>query len=360
MGHYGFMSAWLPDILLPGYQAHTWVLDAARLADEPEGPLTATLVRRNAPRHDRAVLYLHGWDDYFFQTHMADWFDAHGYDFYAIDLRRYGRNLRKGLYAGYVSDLRDYFQELDHSVALIREDSPSKPITFMGHSTGGLIGALWAGHRPRLLDGVMLNSPWLDMQGSPVFWRVMAPLAGAMAAINPLMELSIYDSGFYKRSLHASEEGEWNWDTDFKSNPAFVPRFGWGRAILGAQGAVARGLHIDTPVLVLTSDRSDFSRTWRESMHGADLVLDVRRIGAAALHLGDLVTVRRVHGAVHDVVLSQPAVRRTIFDEMARWLGAYTGQPEGAQGYWDLLGAPEAPEAGQGPETGQEKTPQPK
>ncbi len=29
--------------------------------------------------------------DYFFQTEMADQFNQHGYDFYALDLRKYGR-----------------------------------------------------------------------------------------------------------------------------------------------------------------------------------------------------------------------------------------------------------------------------
>lgn len=165
----------------------------------------------------------------------------------------------------------------------------------------------------------------------------MAPLAGAVAAINPLMELAITDLGLYKRALHVSGEGEWNWDTDFKSNPAFVPRFGWGRAILAGQGAVAKGLHIDTPVLTLISTRSDFSRTWNDDMHGSDLVLDVRRIGAAALHLGDLVTIRRVRGAVHDVMLSRAPVREVIFDEIDRWLDAYV-RPEGRRALLAAIG----------------------
>ena len=40
------------------------------------------------------MLYLHGWNDYFFQTHVADYLTDLGYDFYAVELRRYGRSLR--------------------------------------------------------------------------------------------------------------------------------------------------------------------------------------------------------------------------------------------------------------------------
>ena len=44
-----------------------------------------------APRHDRAVLYLHGRNDYFFQTWLADALLEAGYEFYALDLRTCGR-----------------------------------------------------------------------------------------------------------------------------------------------------------------------------------------------------------------------------------------------------------------------------
>ena len=319
------MSGWVPDPLLAGYEARSWSIPGARRAEgEPEVMLTATLVRRNEPRHARAVLYLHGWNDYFFQTHLADWFDAQGFDFYAVELRRYGRNLVPGLYAGYVTDLAHYESELDQAVAFIHEDHPGAPITFMGHSTGGLTGALWASRRPGLLAGLVLNSPWLDMQGSPALWRMLSPVAAAISVVSPLAELATgVDTGFYRRSLRADEDGEWDWDLDLKSNPAFVHRWGWGRAVLAGQARVAAGLHIDTPVLVMTSARSDFSRTWNEGMHEADLVLDVERICSAAPDLGPLVTIRRVTGGVHDLVLSREPVRRQIFDEMSRWLGAY-------------------------------------
>ncbi len=68
---------WTTDRLLPGYRHHPPV-DGAEWADgEPNEPLTAT-VRRNEPSHHRAVLYIHGWNDYFFQTHMADFWNKQG------------------------------------------------------------------------------------------------------------------------------------------------------------------------------------------------------------------------------------------------------------------------------------------
>jgi hypothetical protein len=61
------------------------------LPDDAEGPVVATLVKRPASAPTtRAVLYVHGFSDYFFHVHVAELFNELGYDFYALDLRKYG------------------------------------------------------------------------------------------------------------------------------------------------------------------------------------------------------------------------------------------------------------------------------
>ncbi len=42
------------------------------------------------------MLYVHGFNDYLFQSHVADELASHGYTFYALDLRRCGRAWRDG------------------------------------------------------------------------------------------------------------------------------------------------------------------------------------------------------------------------------------------------------------------------
>lgn len=83
------------------------------------------------------------------------------------------------------------------------------------------------------------------------------------------------------------------------------------------------GLHIDVPLLVLISARSDLSATWKPSMKTADTVLDVDRLARAAVNLGRHLTLVRVRGGLHDVVLSAPSVRAGVFAEMERWVDAY-------------------------------------
>ena len=52
----------------------------------------------------------------------------------------------------------------------------------MGHSTGGLITSLWAGKNPGRIDGLILNAPWLDLQGLAMVRTLGSPVIDAWAA----------------------------------------------------------------------------------------------------------------------------------------------------------------------------------
>ncbi|MGO4957433.1 alpha/beta hydrolase [Luteococcus sp. Sow4_B9] len=293
---------------------------------EPEaaGALVGTLVRRNAPTRRRAMLYVHGWNDYFFQTHLADAIDAMGLDFYAVDLRRYGRSLRPGQLAGFITDLDEYHQELDAALDVLREDHDE--ICVMGHSTGGLVTSLWADARRGEISALVLNSPWLDLQGSPLLRAVTAPVLQRLSGSLPTTVIPLPNNGFYARTIDAALGGEWTMDQSLKGAEAFQVRVGWLAAILEGHDRVGAGLGIDVPVLTLTSARSDFRRTWDEALKHADAVLDVEKIAARAIRLGPHVTMVRIDGGLHDLALSAAEVRGVYFDEIRRWLGAYLPQ----------------------------------
>src|SRR5690606_39025436 len=90
-----------------------------KISSGKDGELAATLVRTVGPEQDSrpAVLYVHGFVDYFFHAHVAKAFEDAGFRFYAIDLRRHGRSLRTGNLACVTERVDDYFAELDWAVA---------------------------------------------------------------------------------------------------------------------------------------------------------------------------------------------------------------------------------------------------
>ena len=169
------------------------------LPDDYEGSVAATLVRFAAGRApSRAVLYLHGYVDYFFQTHMARWFVARGWSFYALDLRKYGRSLEAGQTPYYCRDLHEYYPEIDRSIERMRQDRIER-IVLMGHSTGGLLASLYAsdGRRRADIERLILNSPFFEFNASWFKRRVAVPVAAVLGRLWPYAHKKNELSPFY-------------------------------------------------------------------------------------------------------------------------------------------------------------------
>ncbi|HEX2419754.1 MAG TPA: alpha/beta hydrolase [Micromonosporaceae bacterium] len=324
-------SEWRPDILGEGYQACT-----IPLPPDDDGELDATLVRRFASRPDgRTVLYLHGFSDYFFQTGLADYYTEQGIDFYALELRRYGRSLRPRHIPNYITDLRDYFVELDAAIRIMRQDGAQR-IMINAHSTGGLVAALWA-HEIRNrtseeggVDALILNSPWFDVT-DPLPVRLLAPPAlEVLARVRPKAVLPLRLGEAYGRSLHRDYHGEWTFDLTTKPLAGFPIRAGWLRAILKGHKRLHAGLSIQCPVLVMCSARSIPRGAPGPLISESDGVLDVEKIARWSVALGPRVTVCRVDRGVHDLVLSAEPVRRQVYEEMSSWLDLHfpPGKPQ--------------------------------
>ena len=318
----GSAPAFGPDILGEPYTAATM-----RLRPDSEGEVVATLVRRPADGipTGKAVLHVHGFADYFFQTATADYWCARGYDFYALDLRKYGRSLLPHQTPNYVEDLSTYYEEVDQAFEAVR--SNYRQVVISAHSTGGLTVALWASDRRAAIEAMVLNAPWLDMHGDLITRRVAMPVIRRLGARRPLLEIPRKVSGLYARSLHHEHEGEWEFDLAWKPISSWPVYAGWIRAIRAGQIRVSRGLDVPAPVLVLSSARSGHPDTIdHPDTTSTDIVLDVEQIRRRAPLLGHHVTVVQIEGALHDVTLSATKVRDTVFGEIDRFLLGYVGQ----------------------------------
>src|SRR5579875_1158556 len=273
---------WQPDLLGAGYAQH--VLE---LGDDPdgEGRIAAVLVRRE-PRPDEvahgAVLYVHGFSDYFFQTELADFFAERGLAFYGLDLRKCGRARRPGQTAHYVSDLALCDEELERALDIVAAEHPEQPVVVVAHSTGGLITPLWldrrrARGRVAPVAAQILNSPWFDLQGKPSYRGPLTQALRVLAKAQPFRELKLA-VGVYGSTLHVSGTGEWNFSLDYKPIDGFPVTIGWLNAVRRGHARLHRGLEVGVPSLVLRSDKTHYAPVYSAAHDRADTVLDVRQI----------------------------------------------------------------------------------
>jgi len=305
------------------------------LPPDGEGEVEATLViRRAASPTRRAVLYVHGYVDYFFQTHLAEFFTSAGYDFYALDLRKYGRSLLDHQTPNFCADVAEYYPEIDAALTIIRDEDGHDTVLLNGHSTGGLIAALYAHHvRDRgLVQGLFLNSPFLEFNAPWLKRRGFAPIVRLLGRLVPSSGIGEELGTVYGSTIHVDYAGEWSYDLRWKPLNGYKIQAGWVRAISLAQRQAQRGLAIDVPVLLACSARS-YKGKLSEAAHHADAVLNVAHMLKYGPRLGSRVTVVQIEGGLHDLTLSALAVRQTVFAELRRWL---TTQPG--------LGVDDAPE----------------
>lgn len=281
----------------------------------------AVLVSRREQVSRRAVLYLHGFTDYFFQAeHGQRWVDA-GTDFYALDMRLSGRAIGDHPRPADVRDLADLDEEVGAALATIRADGHDD-VVLLGHSTGALVAVGWAVRHPGTVDAIVLNSPWLELN-SGWFERVVATRAiHVLARWWPSLPVGRLDPA-YGRFLHSTTGGPWDYDLAWKPFAGFPARAAFISSVRRAQAAVARGTEVGVPVLLCCSDRSGPAKNApADELERADCVLDVAHMRERGPRLGRDVTVVTVPGGVHDLALSRPGPRARYEAAATGWVDA--------------------------------------
>lgn len=292
--------------------------------EDYSGKVVSTVIRKKMPEIlECAVLYVHGFNDYFFQKEMAERFVAEGYGFYAVDLRKYGRSRLESQKPFQVRNMREYFPDIDSALMVMKEDGVGN-VVLLGHSTGGLTTSLYMSeNRPPEVRTLILNSPFLDWNLSPFLENIVVPVVSSLGKYHPDMRIPQGGGTSYGESLLKGYSGEWEFDTSLKLLKSPDVDAGWIRAIDNAQEDL-RGMSypIKVPVLLMYSAKSVAAG------NDGDAVLDVKDIRKYGLNLGCDVTPVVVKGGLHDLVLSKKSVRNPLFKVIFKWLKENNNRPE--------------------------------
>ena len=290
--------------------------------DDYEGKVIATLIHSNQNVEGRkSVVYIHGFNDYFFHPHLAEEFHKSDFNFFALDLRKYGRSLLPKQHPNYCRNISEYYEEITESLEIIKKENNSE-IIVLGHSTGGLIASMYAnfGKRKELINALILNSPFFEFNISKTERDFTLFFAKIISFFMPYANKSKPLSNLYNRSLLKSHYGEWEFNKEWKPERGFPAYFKWLIAINDAQTKLKSSSDIDKPVLIMHSTQSTKPKKWSVDILGMDIVLNVDHIKETGQKLGKKVTFLPVKNAIHDIFLSKKEVRETAFNEMINWL----------------------------------------
>lgn len=309
--------AWDTDLLGDGYEK-----TSITMPDDYSGKVITTVIRRVcADTLHRSVLYIHGYNDYFFQKEMGQQFNAHGYNFYAVDLRKYGRSILPHQRKFEVRDMKEYFADIDSALKIICEDG-NREVVLMGHSTGGLTAAYYMaiGGGNKQIKALVLNSPFMDMNLSSALENYVLPVISGIANFFPNISIPQGSNDAYAQSLLRKYHGEWVYDTEWKMILSPDVTSGWLRAITGAQNELQKGQQIAVPILLMRSCKSVNGNVWSPEFNRGDAVLDVNEISKYGRMLGYNVQELVVKDGLHDLLLSRKPVRDATYCYIFKWL----------------------------------------
>lgn len=343
------VGSWGTDILGAGFSSQS-----IPLPDDEEGKQVATIIRYlpendpdAIPAPDQAkksaipcftFLYIHGWNDYYFQRELARHVAVAGGAFYALDLRKYGRSLRLWQTSGWTDDIAVYDEEIGLAKEIIEAECPGLPFLISGHSTGGLVASYWAKRHPRDLAGMVLNSPWIEMPKGISQRKMLACLAAIGMYKNPKGIFPFQDGdSLYADSISqgwSEVDGEYptEWE-EWKQDPAvqgwpiqlfwkgrgeFYLRFGWGLAITKAQAENLLLAPLEVPVFMATAKESHLNMGKPEVLR-SDTVLNVETMGANAWKISTKLSYYRFAGG-HDLLVSYPPVRQEFWQAFHSWI----------------------------------------
>ncbi len=298
-----------------------FVTTTIELAPDYEGEVVATLIASRLNTGSRkSVLYVHGYIDYFFHPHMCEKFHEHGFDFYAVDLRKYGRSLLPHQKPNYCEDASEYYEEITASIKAIQSNS-SDDIYLLGHSTGGLIASCYmnCGEKKNDIKALVLNSPFLDMREPFIVTKMNYGLAEFVSVIKKDCKRDKAISPVYAESIHKDYHGEWDFNLAWKPINGFPAYFKWFVAIVDAQRSLKKS-HIKVPILLLHSSKSFEPKKYSPKAKQADIVLDIEDMKRIGPNLGNKVQLISIDNGQHDLFLSAKEVRERAFEEMFSWL----------------------------------------
>lgn len=317
-------TSWHPDILA-GYEA--------RYVDQGiqfDGPCRSTIVRLKAKkRSNKGFLYVHGFNDYFFQAEMGQRYVDSGYHFYAVDLRRFGRSKEPWQYPYNIRDLRKYYDDIDSAVFQMKRDGISD-ITLCGHSEGGLIVTSYAVDKSGSIPvkRVVTDSPFYAWNFNATYRHLLIPGVRNLSTFIKNAKIKQGHCDGYAYSLLKQFDGEWTYNTDWKMIYSPPVTFSWIGQIQSAQNRVKKhGDRLRVPLLVMHSSRKVDGCNYTDDFRYGDAVLDPSMIGDVALKIKKKspcpVEICVIDSGLHDLILSFQPHRDAAYDSIFSFLRRY-------------------------------------
>jgi len=264
-------------------------------------------------KNTKSVIWVHGFNDYFYQFHISDFFLKKGYNFYSIFLRNYRNN--ENLF--YTNDLKEYITDIEMLLNYISDNSKSEKTLLYGHSMGGLISSIFCYESvlKKKISGLVLNSPFFNFNEGLVTNIFLSYLIYYLGIIYPKLAIRYPDDK--QKNLYSIEiYKRFYFESNYKL--LYIPAIyaGWVTTIIYYQTIIQKNfLDLAIPIIVFHSDKSVYNQEG-----SGDSVLNIEDIKKISKNLGSKIEIHEIDNAIHDIFCSPKNPLKNALKKLEIWL----------------------------------------
>ena len=271
-----------------------------------------SLTEKNEMVNKKALIWVHGYNDYYYQFCIGEKIINEGCDIFAISLRKYIKN---EMYLS--TNFDEYIEDIDIHIKYILNKYNYEKLFLYGHSVGGLLCTIYMNksiHKDKI-NGIILNSPFFELNDkvyTQIEIYIMKNILYYFGYIYPNAIISAED---YKISNDYAKTilDRYYFNTKLKTAHQNFITVGWLKECLYYQNLIqTKKINIQIPILVLCSDKSSTNSNSR----CGDSVLNISDIEKYSKYIGENTTISKIKDSTHDVLVSKNIPAQIALNEI--------------------------------------------
>ena len=268
--------------------------------------------------NNKALIWIPGYNDYYYNFYVGEKFLNNGFDIYALKLRRYKQENLKDIF--YCDDLNEYIEDINNIFPKILEKNYKK-IVLYGHSMGGLVSSIYCkeGEYKDKISHLILNSPFFDFKLGFFEKIFLYYIVYYISYLFPKKLIRPLD--FNKKNyLTLNIKKRFYLNDKYKLHILSPVYASWIKTIIDYQYKIQyQNLNLNIPILVLYCEKSS---NFTNSNQTGDDTLNINDIKKYSNNLGKNLKTYQFNNAIHDIFSSTLDIINKALDITFNWLNS--------------------------------------
>lgn len=270
--------------------------------------LNFSLLYRTKNTNNKYIIWIPGFNDYFYHVIEGNILLDNGYDLYIVEFENFGNNLHKKNNPLEIESMHHLIKQIEEIEKYILNQEKQYLKKFLyGHSLGGLISIYYNNYTQIKYDGIILNSPLIAFSGMSKIFTIISHIFVFILGNTPFfnnIKISPYKSTISK-----------DFDkTQYVENPTIKLRY-IKEVYVILKDLKSGKFYTQIPIILLTPSKQKNE----DDIFGED-ILNIEKTINNVPYLGPNIEIYQIDKVHHDVLNTSISNKKLIISLILNWL----------------------------------------